>query len=534
MNDGWRSHRWIGAPFLLFVLLAATFALVREPRAAGLALTTLQLVAWTVAWSVPIGTFLAILIARTDLPARRAFIAAWCLLLFLPLYVQASAWDAGFGQQGWFTLRFGDPRWPWLTRMPAAIWIHALAAVPWIMLIVGQGLRQVESELEEVALLDANPLTVLLRVTLPRAMPAILASALVVTVLTAGEMTVTDIYRVRTYAEELYTNAALTADAVDLGISIWPHVAILCVLVTLAWQAALVLAPINDRTVVGRLWSIPLSSLRWLAFAAVLVTTLFAVGVPLANLVYKAGLVMDSSSGTPVQAWSWDRFTSSTLPLQANPLAWRFAKEYQATLMLGCLVGTAGAVLAVPLALAARLGGRMAAGIFALLGVGIALPGPLTALAVIWLLNRPTPALLPWLYDETLFAPTLAIVVRTLPITTLIVWGAFRSVDQDQVDAACADGASWFELLRNVLLPQRWSAILIAWLAGFAIAAGDLSSSLLVIPPGQTTIANQIFLLVHAGVHNAEAGLCLGQTLFFGVLSGAVLWLLQSVPTIES
>jgi hypothetical protein len=40
------------------------------------------------------------------------------------------------------------------------------------------------------------------------------------------------------------------------------------------------------------------------------------------------------------------------------------------------------------------------------------------------------------------------------------------------------------------------------------------------------TVANQIFLLIHAGVHNEEAGLCLGQTAFFGVLSGIVLALI--------
>jgi ABC-type Fe3+ transport system permease subunit len=153
----------------------------------------------------------------------------------------------------------------------------------------------------------------------------------------------------------------------------------------------------------------------------------------------------------------------------------------------------------------------------------MALPGPLVAIGVIWLLNRPQPALFPWLYDETLFAPTLAISLRTIPIATLIVWTALRSIEQDQVEIARVDGLGPLSLLWQVLLPQRLAAVAIAWLAAFAIAAGDLTSSLLVIPPGQTTIANQIFLLIHAGVHNAEAGLCLGQLAFFATIAVTVL-----------
>ena len=79
----------------------------------------------------------AALVARTNLPLRRTFVAAWSLLLFLPLYLQASAWDAGFGQQGWASILTHTVALPWLRGMGAAIWIHGLAATPWVMLIVG-------------------------------------------------------------------------------------------------------------------------------------------------------------------------------------------------------------------------------------------------------------------------------------------------------------------------------------------------------------------------------------------------------------
>ena len=81
-------------------------------------------------------------------------------------------------------------------------------AVPWVALIVGLGLWRVEAELEEQALLNGSPATVFFRVTLPAVWPAIGVAAIWVLVTTTGEMTVTDLFIVRTYAEELYTRRA--------------------------------------------------------------------------------------------------------------------------------------------------------------------------------------------------------------------------------------------------------------------------------------------------------------------------------------
>src|SRR5687767_4034846 len=156
-----------------------------------LARNTFLLSSGACAFSLPVGTFLAILLWRTDLRGRKAALAILVAMLFVPLYLQAAAWDAGFGLQGWFTVRLGGLAHPPLEGWRAVIWIHALAAIPWVVLITGAGLRLVEPELEETALLDMPPWQVILRVTLPRAWPAVAASALWVLLTCAAEMTVT-------------------------------------------------------------------------------------------------------------------------------------------------------------------------------------------------------------------------------------------------------------------------------------------------------------------------------------------------------
>src|SRR5207248_11095809 len=102
-----------------------------------------------------------------------------------------------------------DAAWrPWLQGLPMAVWVHAAAGLPWVIWLVGQGLRRVERGVEEAALLSAGPWVVCAAVTLPRAGAAVAAAALWLVVQSATEITVTDMTLVRTYAEEVYTQFA--------------------------------------------------------------------------------------------------------------------------------------------------------------------------------------------------------------------------------------------------------------------------------------------------------------------------------------
>ena len=78
--------------------------LALDPRARMLAGNTILLAGATAAASVALGAPLAFLIARTELPGRRTAGILLLTLLFTPLYLQAAAWQAGFGLQGWYSL----------------------------------------------------------------------------------------------------------------------------------------------------------------------------------------------------------------------------------------------------------------------------------------------------------------------------------------------------------------------------------------------------------------------------------------------
>src|SRR5262249_49079221 len=106
--------------------------------------------------AVPAGTLLAVLLFRADLPGRRLFLALLVLILFVPLPVMVSSWQGFLGAGGLLPIRLwvsGEDR-PWATGWGPAIWVHTVAAVPWVVCIVGLGLRWVEAGLEEEAVVE--------------------------------------------------------------------------------------------------------------------------------------------------------------------------------------------------------------------------------------------------------------------------------------------------------------------------------------------------------------------------------------------
>jgi iron(III) transport system permease protein len=503
----------------LLGVVTALLLLGLDLRTTTLLRNTLILSAATCAISLPIGTLLAWLLVRTDLPGRKAGLVLFGVMPFVPLYLQAAAWQAGFGVQGWFTAAYDVPLW--LEGWNGAIWVHAMAALPWVVLIVGAGFWLVEPELEEQALLDGSPWQVFRHVTLPGALGAIGVAALWVTIVTAGEMTVTDLFAVRTYAEEVYTRAEVVQpDDAPLGLA---HGVILTTWLVLAGLLLVArLVPRHRPVTSGRRVVFSLGRARWPIALLVVLLLLLVVGVPLASLAYKAGIVVTQVDSVRVRDWSlWKCLGMIAHAPVAN------AREARWTLLIGGLAAIAATALAVVLAWSARRGRLSAAVVLVVVAFSLAVPGPIVGLAVIHLLNRPELPPLVWLYDQSIFAPWLALTLRALAPATLIMWHALATVPQEMLDCAAVDGAGPAARLWRIALPGRLWALALAWLAALAIALGDLAASVLVLPPGVDTLSRHIFGLLHYGVQDRVAGICLAQVILFSAVAALVVWLLH-------
>jgi ABC-type Fe3+ transport system permease subunit len=83
--------------------------------------------------------------------------------------------------------------------------------------------------------------------------------------------------------------------------------------------------------------------------------------------------------------------------------------------------------------------------------------------------------------------------------------------------------------LWRIALPERIQVVAVAWLAAFAQAAGDLSCSILVLPPGTTTLQFRLFEKVHSGVEEQVAGMALVSAAIYAGLAFAAITLYQQL-----
>jgi iron(III) transport system permease protein len=533
-------------PKLVWVAaVAAGMALLwlADPRVAKLWLNTAWLAGGACLIALPLGTLLAVILFKTDAPGRGP--ATWLLvgMLFVPLYLVTGAWDAGFGIQGWHTLVTNPhlAHQPWLAGWRAAIWVHGLAAVPWVVLIVGAGLRAVEAEIEEDGATCASPFNVLWHISIRRAAPAIAVAALWIVTVVMTEISVTDFFQVRTFAEEVYTQAALgTFDAVGPDTTTpssdgFPAAGL--------WSGLLLSTALALAVIVGisRIfadladaqhrapWIWRLKAGRWPAAIALWSGMLLLAGVPLANLAYKAGVQVTATKNGRVRSWS-----PLTAVERVSVAPAEFSGELWLTARIGVAAATAALLMALPLAWSLR-GAFVKARAsqhttstpwFCLLAIALCLtlPGPLLGLGIIRLLDRPPDSplsALAWLYDSN-FAPWLVQTLRALPIATLILWPALASIPQVMLDTAASDGAGWWGRLLRIALPQRWLAVIAAWLIALAVAVGELAATVLVMPPqrGATALSIQVFQLLHYGVDDRVAAICLVMVISIAGVTG--------------
>ena len=246
------------------------------------------------------------------------------------------------------------------------------------------------------------------------------------------------------------------------------------------------------------------------------------IGLPIGSLCHKAGAIVTLQDNAWHRSWSSGKLLAE---VAASP--WRFHREFGWSLLIASVAATAALVAAVGLASAARRGGLRALPALIVTAVCLAVPGPVVGLVVIRLLNYPENRVLNWLYTNSILAPGMVLFVAALPLATLIVWHALRTVPQELLDAAAADGAGPIARLWRVALPCRLPAVGLAWIVAMAVALGEVGGSVLVAVPGVTTLSEQIFGLLHSGVEDRLAGICLALIVLFAAATVAAAWLVR-------
>jgi iron(III) transport system permease protein len=229
-----------------------------------------------------------------------------------------------------------------------------------------------------------------------------------------------------------------------------------------------------------------------------------ALAVPIVALAYKAG--------------SWGALADALV--SARQQAWQ-------TLVLALAAGAA--CMAAGAALAARWVGAWRAGrptAVPLVLLNLTVPPSLLGIGVIQLAQAPPLEAL----GDTSWPLVLAYVARFLPVATLVCYALWRGEPREPVLAARVHGLSPWRTAWRVLWPMRRATIAAAGLLAALLVATELEVSILLAPPGGSTLGVRLYTLIHTAPETVTGALALDILLLAGpaiLLLGLLLWLVR-------
>jgi iron(III) transport system permease protein len=492
--------------FMLTLIAFAWLFTIADDFLRSILWTTLTLASWVIIFTIPTGALLSLWLSRTDLPGGRLWPLLCAALLILPTFVLISGWDAILGPIGW-AKHWIPENWSIATvRWWLAVFLHSLLALPGVILVVSLGLSRSDAEIEDLGLLHWPWPLVLLFVSLRRACPLLLATALWIFVTVCSEIAVTDIYQIRTVAEEIYLSTGASAT----GVGDFPYQGILpfLMLTGVAAYLALTLSEgvLRNQAVLSHLTGrrFSLRALRWPSAFAVGSLFLLLLAAPVGSLIYKAGLhVQYDVDSRPFQTWSFEH-TAGTLRRAPS----EFGDVLYWTFLHATVAGAATLFVALTLSWAQRWQSRVQFANTLLIVVILAIPGPLVGIGLLKILGN-SGSLGIFLRNRTLFAPVAASVIHSLPWMLLLIGHSFRTLTQAQIDICRLHGWGAVRTLLFVAIPQRWPIIALCFLFSFSLSTSEVATTLLVYPPGVELASVRMMGMLHSGVDNPLAGLAL-------------------------
>jgi len=458
-----------------------------DVRQLGLLYNTTLLGVGAAVFATAIGVPLGIALARVSLHRKSLVRLALSAPALLPPYVVGLAWVYLGSSRGIVSALTGrNVLSDWTYGPSGAILVLGLVFYPLSMLSTEVAMRRIDGRLEEAALTVAPPSRVLWRVTLPLAAPGILAAALVIFVLAVSEFGVPGLLRVRVYTTEVFTAFASLFDFARATLLALPLLALSSVVAGIA--VLLVGEPLA--TMRRSTGAVPLVFDAWRRIARIVLVAVVvvALGLPIAILLREA---LGARSVSAVVGGSGRAILNSLVLSSAG-----------ATVVVAACIWLGYARV--------RAGRRLGQVADVILVVLFAVPSTIVGIGLIGVWNRP--GLLGAVYaTDAMFL--LAYLARFLPIATLIVAAGTRHVPLSHEEAAAVSGAGWPRTMARIVLPQIRLGIAAAWVITFVLAFGELGVSILVAPPGESTLPIRIYTIIANTPPSTVASLALLQGL---------------------
>jgi iron(III) transport system permease protein len=497
----WRSSRTIvlgvaAGVFVITCVLPVVSVLrtaVIEPaepltltsRQWGLLTNTTLLGVGTALLATVLGVPLGFALARGTLLGTSALRIVLAAPIVLPPYLVALSWTYLTASQGLLaSLVETDQLSAWTYSLPAAVVVLALVLYPVVMLATEVALRRVDGRWEEAALLVCEPRQVVRHITLPLVGPSIVAGALIVFVLAIAEFGAPAVLRVRVYTTDIFTAFAALYDPARAARTALP------LLLLSGAVAAAAIALLRERLSSARRATPTPPSLVASRPRRILIAVLLVAGVAL--VVPCAVLALQAT-----QSRSFAAALAGSGRAIANSV-WVSAVSASVVVVIAIWLGYARA----------RSPAVLGAVLDVLFVVLFAVPSTLVGVGLIGIWNRDGPMGAAYGTQAILVLANLA---RLLPLAAVVVAAVVRTVPHSHEEAGAVSGAGWLRSAWQLVLLQCRRGLMGTWVLVFVFAFGELGASILVAPPGESTLPIRIYTIIANTPASTVAALALLQ-----------------------
>jgi len=460
-----------------------------------------------------LGTFLAWLVARTDLPGRSFLRTAFVLPFMIPPFIGALAWMQVLGPVGYVNKAYmaltGSDHALWNLYGPDGIvLVMILHEYPQVFITALGGLERMNPELEEAAqVAGAKIFRVMRDVTLPLMMPTILAGAVLVFITNLANFGIpailgfpenyfvmtTQIYNMVTRSSQ--ANSLNVAAAMSMLLALISGTGILLQRVYLGGKQFAVLSGKSMQPNLVRLGSHRV----WLTVVAIIVVLITTV-VPLVAILLTA---LVRAYGLPPVPSNWTLANFKDV-LLLNKAAQRGIVN---SLMLAVSAATVITILSALISyviVKTKMRGRMLLDFIA--NAPYTLPGTVVAIAMILAWLKPIPIFEFRLYN-TIWILLVAYVARYLAYGVRTASGSLAQVHESLEEAARVSGASWIQTFRDIVVPLIRPGLFAGWFLVFIPCLRELTISALLWSTRNETIGVVVFNLQQSGNTAASAAL---------------------------
>ena len=469
-------------------------------EAAAPAWRTVQLAALVAASAAVIGTLMAWLVTRTDLPGRRVLRVLAPLPMALPSFIGAAAFITAVSPGGVLAepLSWIGIDGPIRFRGMGAAWlVLTLFTYPYVYLPVGARLSSLRRGIDESAqLLGCSTWSTFRRVVLPQLRRPIAGGALLVFL-----YTVSDFGAVQLLGFDTLTRVVFSTYLSDRATSFLAATLVLVfALAVVGFERRMRGAHVTgDATPDRRTTPVTLGRSRLVALVASIATIALALAVPLVSLGYWA--VRGLRRGT---AGSFSELLEPALN--------------------GAVVSVIAAVVAVaavlPVAVVTtRHHGRVAKGVSIAVVAGYAVPGLVIALGLVfWALRAPGAGFLYQTMPLLILGYVVHFGSQAMGTSEVAVAGVPASVRESATLLGVGPIRRWLTVELPLMRPGLLAGGGLVLLSTFK----ELPATLLLSPPGFQTLATDVWASYNEGFFG-KVGL---SSLALVTVSGVLTWLL--------